>query len=1329
MRSLSPVSTPPSRFARALCLALLAGLLAAPAGAVQLKHRTLNPPSGSLVWQGAAQSFRGTGSHVLVRVKGALDSAMRDQARSQGLNLLQPLGNGLWIAVASGSPDPHSLNLNLDWASPIDAIDKKGPGVRDGQYGPWSQLEDGRRVCNVIFHRDVDTQQAGRWLRGLGIPVGAHVNTSHGWTVGLDDAELQLLLNTDEVLWIQETSPPLEDTNNGARTRTHADVVQAAPYSFRGEDVTVTVYDGGLVDVAHSAFEGRAIIGTSESGSVADHPTHVAGSVGCNHSTYWGMAPACDIVSYEYESCTPNCLYDSPSDIEADHGEAINVHGTDIITVSLGANIYSNGYPCNWQGDYETVSALIDEIVDGSLGRSVIMTWAAGNERGGGPCGSSFSTMSVPSGAKNPIVVGATVKNTSDSMTSFSSWGPTDDGRVKPDVCAPGESINSTFPGNGTGNMSGTSMATPITAGCTAQLVQAWRAYVPGSERLSPALAKTLLVQTADDRGNTGPDYMYGYGRINVEQAVDALRLGHWLEDRVGQDEVREYSVTVAPTDSRLQVSLSWTDWPGAYLDLSELVDDLDLELVSPSQQLHAPWVLNPASPASAATTGTDALNTVEQVTVNTPEAGIWTIRVTGSSIALDQQDFAIVADLPLQADNTGVIAGMVSDSETSQGLEALVRAQELPGAVMSTVDGSYALRLPVGRNVTLECLHASYLTATQAVLVGADTTWVDFSLEARPSATLSLSMLNGASPLPGAAISISNELGQYGDFVCDEQGQLDVVLPAGTSYDVLATYSRDDSLYTDLSLEMGGSAHALQLEGLSFLPSDVDNSGYQMVDNLDIHPGAPDWAWIEIDPDLGGTGTVLDFSGDDQTQTITLPFTFTHYGVDYTTLSICGNGWVSMGTTTDNDWSGDPGFPDPDGPPAIIAPFWEDLSPQRPTSGNICWQYLADSGELVVQFTAIEQFTPTTAHETFQVILRDPSVWPTASGNGQILFQYGELDDITEIAVGIENEAEDAGLQVYNNGEFHPNAPAIAQGTAILFTSIASEGVAAGQVTLFPEDAELLAQTRVASLGDTISVNPDGSWMMDGLLPGQRPIWILGPAGVESVIRVGTVPVADTLWVPEVTLWQLGAPVNTQLVDLDGPLVTLAWQQPEWFLPPEVNGNAISKGPEHSVDDFLSWRVYRKNVSAGEPSFSLAASNLADTTWTQTLTLPGVYEYRVAGWYAGGESQPGDTITVEADFTGLDAVVLPLEFYLGEPYPNPFNSSTRIAFGLPVASHVRLAVYNLLGQEVELLLDGELGAGHHQVSWDGTRFASGTYLLGYRDDSGSHVRRLLQIK
>jgi hypothetical protein len=127
-------------------------------------------------------------------------------------------------------------------------------------------------------------------------------------------------------------------------------------------------------------------------------------------------------------------LYTDPGDLEADYGEAINLYGADISNNSIGSNTAPNGFPCDWEGNYGVTAATIDGVVRGSVsGAPFRIVWSNGNERGSGRCGTTYVTTAPPACAKNHITVGALNSN-DDSVTSFTSWGPTDDGRIKPDV-------------------------------------------------------------------------------------------------------------------------------------------------------------------------------------------------------------------------------------------------------------------------------------------------------------------------------------------------------------------------------------------------------------------------------------------------------------------------------------------------------------------------------------------------------------------------------------------------------------------------------------------------------------------------------------------------------------------------------------------------------------------------------------------------------------------------------------------------------------------------------------------------------------------------------
>ena len=236
----------------------------------------------------------------------------------------------------------------------------------------------------------------------------------------------------------------MSEWNDSNRARIGANTAQAAPYNLSGAGVTVLVYDAGTARATHQDFGGRLTV-RDASGLIA-HATHVSGTIGgsgvASGGTFKGMAPGVTLQSYGFQyDGTGIFLYTNPGDLQADYNQAINSFGADLANNSIGTNTETNGFDCAIQGDYGVTDQLIDSIVRGSLGTPFRIVWADGNERQGVRCDiegfSSFYSTAPPATAKNHITVGALNSN-DDTMTTFSSWGPTDDGRMKPDVSSAG---------------------------------------------------------------------------------------------------------------------------------------------------------------------------------------------------------------------------------------------------------------------------------------------------------------------------------------------------------------------------------------------------------------------------------------------------------------------------------------------------------------------------------------------------------------------------------------------------------------------------------------------------------------------------------------------------------------------------------------------------------------------------------------------------------------------------------------------------------------------------------------------------------------------------
>jgi subtilisin family serine protease len=703
----------------AFVVALFFAATAAPAlesRAIRLVAGDITPSAdvSALVSLSAKSSPRAP-IHCLIQLTGTCDDAQRRALSEAGVRLLEPVPEFAWLArIERTLTAAQAKELGIRWGKELTGAEKQHPRVQRGEFGPWARYENDRVIVSVRLHADVPKEKGEEIAAAFGAQTGDYIRSVNTWIMAVEPTMIEAIAGADAVEWVDVLPPPLTPVNDVARQVVGADAAQAAPYGLDGSGITVCVYDGGLVSSTHSDFTGRITLG--EAGTVANHSTHVAGSVGgsgyLSSGQYRGMAPNCQLVSYVYEACSPYCLYNSPQDIEANYTSARNTYGADLATNSIGSNIGANNYSCAWEGDYELVSQLLDNIVRGSLGSPFTVVFAAGNERSGRCDVTGYSTLGVPAGAKNIITVGATEDN--DNMTYFSSWGPTDDGRIKPEVCAPGLDIYSTFPGNAYDYMSGTSMATPITSGCIALMLEQFAISYPALTPL-PSTVKAILINTAVDLGNAGPDYAYGFGRVNVQSAVDAILQGQFLEDQLSSGQTDDYTFTVPAGTPSLRVSLSWMDPAATPLSNPTLVNDLDLALISPGSSTYYPFVLNPASPSSPAGTGVNHRDNSEQAVVSRPAAGMWTIRVSATSLPSGPQSYSLAASQSILP-GYGWVTGIISDAVTLSPISgALVRNPSGPQSCTSAADGSYKLYLPAVA-VTLEYSAFGYVTATETV-------------------------------------------------------------------------------------------------------------------------------------------------------------------------------------------------------------------------------------------------------------------------------------------------------------------------------------------------------------------------------------------------------------------------------------------------------------------------------------------------------------------------------------------------------------------------------------------------------------------------------------
>jgi hypothetical protein len=601
---------------------------------VILKSRRFTPAVG------VSESLRagaGRGAeriHVILQLEGVATVERRAGFVKAGVRLLSYVPNRAWLAgVRADAVDEIAALPGVRTVTEIRPEDKLAPALREEGVSAYAIAAAGQARLTALLFRDVALDTGIRTIEHYGGTVIQHSAAENSVAFHLPMAAIDDLAACDCVKWIDQFCASM-DLNDGVRAAVNINAVQLSPYNLTGTNVVIGQWESKHPDGTHADLSER-VTNVNDAWPVGDHATQVAGTmIGSGrllpNRQYRGIATNANIVSYH--------SWDTVSDLRAQYDDAIRMHNIDIANNSWGK--------VEWH-IYKDYAAALDRIVRGELGKPISMVWAAGNEGGWG-------TILCTGVAKNVVTVGAT--NSDDhTLWAWSNKGPTEDGRVKPDLVAPGcesdgGSIWSTLPAPSYyGGACGTSLAAPSVSGTMALILEDWRA-THGSDPL-PATIKAILLHTARDLGNPGPDYVYGYGLIDGKRSIDLVR-ADTLDDTIVEDMVLQqgqrdsYTLELAPATAELKVTLVWDDWPADPLAAHALVNDLDLVVTGPDGRRYYPWTLDPAEPNEPAQqTRTDHTNNVEQISVAQPQAGTWLVTVWAANLPQHHQPYSLVTD------------------------------------------------------------------------------------------------------------------------------------------------------------------------------------------------------------------------------------------------------------------------------------------------------------------------------------------------------------------------------------------------------------------------------------------------------------------------------------------------------------------------------------------------------------------------------------------------------------------------------------------------------------------------------------------------------------
>jgi hypothetical protein len=492
---------------------------------------------------------------------------------------------------------------------------------------------NGLKGLHILLHPAANLDLFKDFWRNL--PSVDPMESVHG-QLGLsfyaNDRDADMLLAHPAVQFMEPARGLGEPEDREARSlhRGHAiDNMLEGGTRYNGNGVTVGIADDGAIG-PHIDFTGRLTQYTTNTSSANTHGDMTAGiAVGSGNLNPTRIGEANGAYLHMYSITN----YPHIASAVANYN-------------SLGTTLTSTSYSEVNGGVYNSSAVSIDgQIQSNAQLMHVFSAGNAGTADHGYGAGTGWGNITGGyKAAKNVIAVG-NLRNT-DALESSSSRGPAKDGRIKPDICANGYNQMSTAPNNTYQTGGGTSAASPSVMGTLAQISHGYRAL--NNNAVPPtALLKAAILNTAEDLGNPGPDFQFGWGRINALRAMELLQNNRYVTGALAVNDSISHAIEVPANVRQLRVMLYWADRAGIANATSALVNNLDLKVLTPTGATQLPLKLDPspntASLNSVAVPGLDSLNNVEQVRINNPISGTYTARIMGQGIALGPQVYWLV--------------------------------------------------------------------------------------------------------------------------------------------------------------------------------------------------------------------------------------------------------------------------------------------------------------------------------------------------------------------------------------------------------------------------------------------------------------------------------------------------------------------------------------------------------------------------------------------------------------------------------------------------------------------------------------------------------------
>lgn len=553
--------------------------------------------------------------------------------KGMGIRFLDYIPNKAFIIAIPAYFDLKKLSkYDVRSISHIENEYKQDPYILDKNYPLWAMYNREQIDLMVTFYSDIQFTSGTKSIASSVQKVMLDDPLSNVQIVRVNIDDIEGIIASPLVYFVEPHYKAGEPENTTGKTLHRSNVLDSEYETGRhydGTGIKVMLQDDGVIG-PHIDYEGR--IGAQNlTWNWGNHGDHCAGIIfgyGNLNPTVNGMAPGAELHTW---GAAPE--YPGFSTI----AYAYNTTG-----IRISSTSYGDG--CN--AGYTSLARTMDLQI--RTYESLMHVFSCGNS-GTSNCGYGAGSgwANITGGHKvGKNVIAAANVGSNGSLANSSSRGPAHDGRIKPDIAAKGTSVYSTIDPNDYMSKTGTSMASPGVAGTLAQLYQAYN-ELNDDEDPKGGLMKAILLNTAKDLGNIGPDFKHGWGHVNALKAVQVLEEERYLTDEVDQDDNNTHEIDIPEGVKELKVMVYWTDKEASANTSKALVNDLDLTVTDDSDNEYFPWVLNPYPDADSldkpAIKGIDNLNNMEQVQIDEPTSGTYTLNISGYEIPVGPQEYYIV--------------------------------------------------------------------------------------------------------------------------------------------------------------------------------------------------------------------------------------------------------------------------------------------------------------------------------------------------------------------------------------------------------------------------------------------------------------------------------------------------------------------------------------------------------------------------------------------------------------------------------------------------------------------------------------------------------------